>query len=161
VESPFSKDAPLPTVATEFASAPKAPDLEGPEPDAVLPAVVSPDAKSPVNSKAKSPIQPFTMGLLTCAMHPFHCMSPIRGGISQDQMSEGSSIPYQTDFGPDESWDPDDNSIGSTEGEDNFQTTKPTSPSERLLDNVTKKSFEMQRLRTPAETEPYRPKNNL
>jgi hypothetical protein len=157
LESPFNNDTTLRTVVTpDNASAPTATNFEGVESDAVSPAGVS-----PVASKAKSPIQPFTMGLLTCAMHPFHCMTPIRGVIGQDQMSEGSSIPYQTDFGPDESWDPDDNSIGSTEGEDNFQTTKPASPSERLLENVTKKSFEMQRLRTPVETEPYRPKNYL
>jgi hypothetical protein len=164
-ESPFSKDAPLPTVAPDVAaSAPNATNLEGPVPDAVLPAVVSPDVKSPVVvSKAKTaPSQPFTMGFLCGAMHPFHCISPSRGMISQDQMSEGSSIPYQTDFEQDQSWDPDDNSVGSAEGEDNFQTTKPASPSERLLDkNVRKKSFEMTRLRTPAETEPYRPKNYL
>lgn len=155
-ESPFKENASFPTVAPDIASAPNATNSEGVGSDAD-----SRDAVSAVVSKAKSPTQPFAMGLLTCAMHPFHCIAPIRGVLSQDQLSEGSSIPYQTDFGPDESWDPDDNSIGSAEGQDNFQTTKPASPSERLLENITKKSFEMQRLRTPAETEPYRPKNYL
>jgi hypothetical protein len=155
-ESPFNNDAPLPTVAPDTASTLNAANLERAESNVVSPHVVSPD-----NSKAKSPTQPFAMGFLTCAMHPFHCMAPTRFALSQDQLSEGSSIPYQTDFGPDESWDPDDNSIDSAEGEGNFQTTKPSFPSERLLENVTKKSFEMQRLRTPVETEPYRPKNYL
>jgi hypothetical protein len=139
----------LPTVTPDIVSAPNATNLEGAESDAV----------SPVESKANILTPHSAMGLLTCAMHPFHCLAP----KSQDQLSEGSSIPYQTDFGPDESWDPDDNSIGSTEGEDNFQTTKPASPIDRmrLLESVTKKSFEMQRLRTPVETEPYRPKYYL
>jgi hypothetical protein len=161
-ESPFNNDKNLPTVVTpDIASAPNATTFEKSKSNVVSPGAVSPHVVSPDNSKAKSPTQPFAMGLLTCAMHPFHCITPIRGIVSQDQLSEGSSIPYQTDFGPDESWDPDDTSIGSAEGEDNFQTTKPASSSERLLDNVTKKSFEMQRLRTPVETEPYRPKNYL
>jgi hypothetical protein len=149
--APYNEDtAPLPTVApeTEIALAPNPTNSKGNESIAI----------SPVDSKAKSQPQQYAMGLLTSAMYPFHCLAPVRGFIGSDQLSEGSSIPYQTDFKPDESWDPDDNSMGSSEGEDHFQTTKPASPSERLLENVTKRSFEMQRLRTPAdaESEPIR-----
>lgn len=103
------------------------------------------------------------MGRLASAMHPFHCLAPVRsnGGLFgarvDDQMSQASSVPYE----PDASWDPDDNTMSDNEAIDVFMTTDslPSSDNKRLLaQSVTSKSFKMQRLRTPAEPEPVRPK---
>jgi hypothetical protein len=156
VGAPIDEDETLAPVAPGIVSAP-APDVitwQGANAD-------SPDDNK-ARTKTQTPRSP--AGLLTCAMHPFHFLAPTRCAVPQDQMSEGSSVPYHTDFGPDQSWDPDDNSIGSSNnGVDFFQAAPPASPIDRkrLLDSVAKKSFEMQRLRTPAEPEPRRPKSYL
>ena len=98
------------------------------------------------------------MGRLACAMHPFHCLAPGRGvTTSQDQFSETSDAPYE----PDSSWDPDDSSLGDGDAVDAFQTTGSLldSDNKRLLaDQVSKKTFKMQRLRIPAEPDTRRPK---